>query len=76
MDLLPQLKIISVNAPNIRILLDGSEFQRISDRNSEALFFQKFVAHQGFASSIDKVLAHMYQINVENGKKSIAFPPA
>jgi hypothetical protein len=62
----------AAKARDIRILFDDSQFQQISDRNTEALFFKKFLVYCGFTSIHGKDLACIYHINVENMKKSAA----
>jgi hypothetical protein len=70
-----QLDITAVNSSDIRTFLHVSEFQQISDRNSEGLFFKQFLADQGFTSVNDRALAHIHQIDVENAKNPLDCPP-
>jgi hypothetical protein len=72
MVLLHQLKLTAANTRDIRTLLHGSKFQQISDRNSERLFFRKFLFHQDLTSIYDRALPHIHQINVGNLQKAAA----
>jgi hypothetical protein len=58
-----------MNARDIRALLHDSEFQRISDRNSQMLFLRQFALDECSLSINNKALARVFEISEGNVRK-------